>query len=99
MLSIEPVLNALLKKIISEFGVQVISYDGSLKYLPTIDFIIREDAPIIALAEGEISRIFYQENANDWEIGYDHLVDLQVEMGEIIEPGYKITRIIKRLLQ
>jgi len=86
-------------KIVSEFGVQVVSYDGSLKYLPTIDFIIREQAPVCAVAEGKVTRVFYQEGALDWEIGvqsrndpdwevgYDHLVDLQVEMDDIVEPG------------
>lgn len=88
-----------IKKIVSEFGVQVVAYDGSLKNLPTMDFTIREEAPVCAIAEGEVSRVFSQEGSNDWEIGirsindpdwevgYDHLVALQVEMGETIEPG------------
>jgi len=86
-----------IKKIVSEFGAEVVAYDGSLKNLPTMDFTIREDAPAFAIAEGEVSRVFYQEGANDWEIGirsindpnweigYDHLVDLQMEMGETKE--------------
>lgn len=86
-------------KIVSEFGVEVVAYDGSLKKLPTLDFIIREDAPVFAIAEGEVSRYYFQEDANDWEIGirslndpnyevgYDHIVNLQVQEGDIITPG------------
>jgi len=56
-----------IKKIVSEFGAEVVAYDGSLKLLPTMDFTIREDAPVFALAGGEISRMFYQEGSHDWE--------------------------------
>jgi len=86
-------------KIVSEFGTEVVAHDGSTKRLPTIDFVVREDAPVLAAAEGRVDRIFYQEGARDWEIIvrssndpdfeviYDHLVGLRVETGDRIAPG------------
>jgi len=68
-------------KIVSEFGVEVVAYDGSTKKLPTMDFIIREDTPIFAIAEGEVSRVFYQEGADDYEIGIRSLNDPNYEIG------------------
>lgn len=56
-----------IKKIVSEFGVQVMANDGSLKNLPTMDFTVRENAPVCAIAEGEVFRVFSQEGSNDWE--------------------------------
>lgn len=90
-------------KIVSEFGAEVVAYDGSIKMLPTIDFIIRDDAPVFAISEGKVSRLFYQEggewviddyeigiqslNDSNYEVGYDHLVNIQVELGDTIVPG------------
>ncbi|MBN2030016.1 peptidoglycan DD-metalloendopeptidase family protein [bacterium] len=86
-------------KIIGEFGQAVLDPDFNVKYLPTLDFIIRVEAPIIAIAEGEVSRHYFQEGSADYEIGirslndpnyevgYDHLVNIQVEMGQTITPG------------
>ncbi|MBN1781595.1 M23 family metallopeptidase [bacterium] len=86
-------------RIVGEFGLRVVSYDGSYKYLPNMDFIVRDSTPVMAIAEGEVTRYFFQDGSNDYEIGirslndpdfevgYDHLVNILVEPGDIVAPG------------
>ena len=74
---------------VTEFGTEVVAYDGSTKRLPNTDFILHEYAPVIAAAEGRVS-LLEQERPNDWAIGvtsmndpdffvgYDHLVNPRV---------------------
>ncbi len=86
-------------KIVGEFGQAVLDPNWNIKYLPTMDFIIDENAPIFAIAEGQVERVHYQEGSEDYEIGirslndpdydvgYDHLVNIQVDSGQTVVPG------------
>ena len=86
-------------KIFSEFGSQTKDPQGQIKELPTMDFIIRHDALISAIAEGQVTGLVYQEESDDYEFSvqslndpsytvvYDHLVNLKIQNGDLIEPG------------
>ncbi len=86
-------------KIFGEFGAQTIDYQGNPKILPTMDFIIKNNAFVFAIAEGEVEHIEYQEEVNDYEFSihslndpsyviiYDHLVNLQIDVSDTIQPG------------
>ena len=86
-------------KIFGEFGSQTKDPQGQIKELPTMDFIIKKDALISAIAEGEVTGLAYQEQSNDYEFSirslhdpsymvvYDHLVNLQIQTGDRIQPG------------
>lgn len=86
-------------KIFGEFGSQTKDPQGQIKELPTMDFIIRSDAFICAIAEGEVTRVVYQEESGDYEFSiqslkdpsyivvYDHLVNLKIQTGDRIRPG------------
>jgi hypothetical protein len=86
-------------KIFSEFGAQTKDPQGQIKELPTMDFIIRSDAFIVAIAEGEVTRMVYQEGSADYEFSiqslndpsyvvvYDHLVNLKIQTGDLVQPG------------
>lgn len=87
------------QKVFSEFGAQVLDPDWNIKELPTIDYIIRADASIFSIAEGEVVGIAYQEETNDYEFSiqslndpsffvvYDHLVNLKIALGDRVQPG------------
>jgi len=86
-------------KIFGEFGSQTTDYLGNPKILPTMDFIIKNDAFVFAIAEGIVEHIEYQEEVNDYEFSirslndqsfvviYDHFINLQIETGDTIQPG------------
>ena len=64
-----------------------------------MDFIIRHDALISAIAEGQVTGLVYQEESDDNEFSiqslndpsytvvYDHLVNLKIQTGDRIQPG------------
>ena len=87
------------QKIFNEFGAQVLDYNGNIKELPTMDFLIKLDASVFAISEGEVTRIEYQEGSKDYEFSiqslndplftviYDHLVNLKITVGNQVQPG------------
>ena len=87
------------KKVFSEFGAQVLDPDWKIKELPTVDYIIRSDAFIFSISEGEVAGIAYQEETKDFEFSiqslndpsyyvvYDHLVNLKIALGDQVQPG------------
>jgi hypothetical protein len=86
-------------KIFLEFGAVVASAGGGFKELPTFEYRVRKDAWIVAIAEGRITRLVFQpdtrdnefsatsESDPDFEVGYDHVLNLRVRMNQSIHPG------------
>ncbi|MBN1154457.1 hypothetical protein JXB12_05990 [candidate division KSB1 bacterium] len=87
------------QKVFSEFGAQVLDPDWNIKELPTFDYVIRNDAFVFAIAEGEVAVIDTQRSSGDYEISirslndpsfsvyYDHLVNIRISVGDKIQPG------------
>lgn len=87
------------QKIFGEFGAQVLDPEWNIKELPTFDYVIRNDAFVFSISEGEVVRLFYQEETNDYDfsirslndpsydIVYDHLVNLRIKIGDRVQPG------------
>ena len=86
-------------RIFNEFGTRALDPEGNIKELPTMDFVIRRDAFVVSISEGEVVRIYQQEDTDDWEfsiqslndpsydIVYDHLVNLRISLGDRVQPG------------
>jgi hypothetical protein len=86
-------------KIFGEFGSQTKDPTGQIKELPTMDFIIRTEAFVFAIAEGEVTRLVFQEETDDYEFSiqslndpsytvvYDHVVNLKIQTGDRIQAG------------
>jgi hypothetical protein len=86
-------------KVFGEFGSQTRDPDWNIKELPHFTYIIQNDAIIVSISEGEVVRIYYQEDSDDYDfsirslndpaydIVYDHLVNLQIRLGDIVLPG------------
>ena len=89
-------------KIFSEFAVEVKAFDGSFKKLPHFSYVVKVNTDVFAIAEGKVFSIFYQEDGNDYEIGirsernpnfevfYDHLQNLQIDTGDLVQPGQNL---------
>jgi hypothetical protein len=87
------------QKVFLEFGAVVSSGGGGFKELPTFEYRVRKDAWIVAIAEGKVTRLVYQpdtrdyefsatsESDQDFEVGYDHILNLRVVMNQSIHPG------------
>jgi len=85
-------------KVFLEFGAQVSSPDG-VKELPTFEYRIDPKAHVMAITEGEIVRMVYQDETDDYEIGarstkdpefyvgYDHIKSPTVKMGDKLVSG------------
>ena len=88
-----------LTRIMNAFGTEALDPQGNIKILPTMDFYISEDAPVLAVSEGKVVRLVYQEENNDYEfsiqslndpdfdIVYDHLTDLEIGLEDSVQPG------------
>lgn len=86
-------------KIFSEFGAQVLDPDWNIKELPTFTYVISNDASVFSISEGQVVRIYHQEESNDYDfsirsmndpsydIVYDHLVNLKIKIGDYIQAG------------
>jgi hypothetical protein len=87
------------QKVFLEFGARVADAGGGFKELPTFEYRLRKDAWIVAIAEGRITRLAYQpdtrdyefaatsESDQDFEVGYDHVLNLRVGLHQSIDPG------------
>jgi hypothetical protein len=87
------------EKVFLEFGAVVASSEGGFKELPTFEYRVRKDAWIVAIAEGKITRLVYQadtgdyefsatsESNPDFEVGYDHVINLRIGSNQRIHPG------------
>lgn len=85
-------------KVFLEFGAQVWSPDG-VKELPTFEYLLDPNADVMAITEGEIVRMVYQDDTDDYEIGarstqdpefyvgYDHIRSPTVGMGDKLVSG------------
>jgi hypothetical protein len=86
-------------KVFLEFGAEVITAEGGTKYLPTFEYLIWKEAFVFAIAEGRVNRFDYQPETedyeigtesttnSDWEIGYDHVKNPRVGLGDVLAPG------------
>lgn len=86
-------------KIFVEFGGQTLDPEGNIKELPHFTYVIRNDAAIVSVSEGQVVRIYYQEDTDDYDfsirsmndpsydIVYDHLINLRIALGDIVMPG------------
>jgi hypothetical protein len=87
------------QKVFLEFGCRVAAAEGGFKELPTFEYRIRRDAWVVAIAEGRITRLVYQDDTADYEftvtsnadpdfeVGYDHVLNLKVGVNQNIHPG------------
>jgi len=87
------------QKVFLEFGAVVADAGGGLKELPTFEYRISKNARVTAIAEGKINRFVYQGDTQDyeigtrstvdadWEIGYDHVANPRVALGDAVSPG------------
>ncbi|OQB94984.1 MAG: Peptidase family M23 [Spirochaetes bacterium ADurb.Bin110] len=85
-------------KVFWEFGVQVNSPDG-VKELPTFEYLVDPNANVMAITEGKVVWMQYQEESHDWEIGmyskhdpeiyiaYDHINSPTIMKGEKVVSG------------
>jgi len=88
-----------LNKVFYEFGAQVTAWDGSIKELPTFEYILKKDAILFAIADGEVVRMEYQGDTQDYEfsirslsdpdydIVYDHVINVAINLGDNIQAG------------
>lgn len=88
-----------LQKVFSEFGAQVLDPDWNIKELPTFDYFIKNNASAFSISEGEVVRMVYQNDTNDYEfsirslndpsydIVYDHLINIKIALGDQVQPG------------
>ena len=86
-------------KIFGEFGCQTRDPDWNIKELPHFSYILKNNATIVSISEGEVVRIYYQEESADYDfsirslndpafdIVYDHLINLRIQLGDIVQPG------------
>lgn len=87
------------QKVFLEFGAIVSTGGSGTKELPTFEYRIRKDASVYAIADGKVNRFVYQEDTqdyeiaaeythnSDWAIGYDHVKNPRVKMGDKIAAG------------
>lgn len=90
------VFNSARDKVFLEFGALV---NAGAKELPTFEYLIDPEADVMAITDGEIVRMVYQEDTQDYEIGarstthvdfyvsYDHITSPTVGMGDILAAG------------
>lgn len=88
-----------LTKVFWEFGARVKDVQGQIKELPHVSYVVPGDASVVAIAEGEVVRVQYQAESNDYEVAvrsmndpsydvmYDHLINLSVGLGNRVQPG------------
>ncbi len=93
------VFNEREQKVFLEFGAKVGSGDGGIKELPTFEYRIDRNAQVTAVASGRIVRFVYQEETQDyeilarslvnpdWDVGYDHVTNVRVAMGDTVFAG------------
>ncbi len=86
-------------KVFLEFGVEVGNSQGGTKQLPTFEYRLDKEAYVFAIAPCRVNRFIYQQETqdweigtestvnHDWEIGYDHVKNPRVGMGDILAPG------------
>ena len=87
------------QKVFLEFGARVAAAEGGFKELPTFEYRIRPDAWVVAIAEGKITRLVYQDDTADYEftatsesdpdfeVGYDHVLNIRVEANQVVHAG------------
>ena len=87
------------RKVFLEFGAVISDGQGGTKALPTFEYLLRKDAWITAIADGEVVRFAYQEDTQDYEfgvqstqnenydVGYDHVLNPRVGPGDLIHAG------------
>ena len=87
------------QKVFLEFGARVAAAEGGFKELPTFEYRVRRDAWVVAIAEGKITRLVYQEDTRDYEfsvtsnsdpdfeVGYDHVLNIRVEANQVVNAG------------
>ncbi len=86
------------QKVFLEFGAQVSSPDG-FKELPTFEYRIDPNANVMAITDGKVTRMVYQPDTQDYEIGaistqnsnyyigYDHITAPTVGLGDHLVAG------------
>ncbi|HHS14193.1 MAG TPA: hypothetical protein ENN03_10570 [bacterium] len=86
-------------KVFLEFGAVVGDGQGGIKELPTFEYRLDKDAWITAIASGTVTRFVYQSETQDyefsvrsdedpdWTVGYDHVKNPRVGMGDRVMPG------------
>jgi hypothetical protein len=80
-----------------EFGRTVRDPSNNPKLLPTFDFTLAADAPIVSAVDGVVTRVFDQGDDKEilisrssnasWFVSYDHVVNLQVSEGATVRVG------------
>jgi hypothetical protein len=87
------------QKVFGEFGARVRDYEGNMKELPNVSYIVKENTPVKSICRGKVNSIYYQEESEDYEISvrsgadpsfevfYDHVVDLQVKLDDRVQAG------------
>lgn len=87
------------QKVFLEFGAKVADPSGGTKELPTFEYRIIKNALVTAIAEGKINRFVFQSETqdyeigtrstvdSDWEIGYDHVANPRVGIGDEVTAG------------
>ena len=87
------------QKVFLEFGARVAAAEGGFKELPTFEYRVSKDAWVVAIAEGRITRLVYQEDTRDYEftatsnldpdfeVGYDHVLNLRIGLNRNVNPG------------
>ncbi len=87
------------EKVFLEFGARVAAAEGGFKELPTFEYRVRRNAWVVAIAEGRITRLVYQDDTADYEftvtsnsdadfeVGYDHILNLRIGLNQSIHPG------------
>lgn len=85
-----------------EFGRTVGDQNGNPKQLPTFDFLVASDAPIVSAIDGVVTQVFQQSDTNDqeiliarttnssWFVSYDHIVNVQVAVGAHVQAGQTV---------
>ncbi len=86
-------------KLFLEFGAIVGTGDGGSKALPTFEYRIDKNASVFAIADGKVTRLVYQQDTqdyeigtiyrynSDWYIGYDHVKNPRVKLNAMIFAG------------
>ncbi len=86
-------------KMFGEFGGYTYDPQGNIKELPHFTYTLRSDAKIFAVSEGIVHRFLDQDGSGDYEfsirsindttfdIGYDHMSNLQIAKGDTVKPG------------
>jgi hypothetical protein len=86
-------------KVFLEFGAEVGGSGEGTKILPTFEYRVAPDANVYSPCDGFITRMFFQERTNDYEIGIrtnalsiytvaiDHITNLTVSVGSFVRAG------------